>query len=92
MRKQCSYCNQDSLWQLCVMRTWFTLFFIPVIPYKTVYCITCPNCGSYLEIEREYFKELKEELKTNKEQPNIYAGKTETQIQYLKAMEEQDKA
>lgn len=57
-QKQCGYCNQMLVWRLCVKRTWFTLFFIPVIPYKTEYCIECPNCGSYIELTKEKYKEI----------------------------------
>ena len=61
--KQCGYCNTRSEWQLCVKRTWFTLFFIPIIPYHTEYCIDCPNCGSYIALDKVKYKEILEELK-----------------------------
>lgn len=64
--KQCRYCNEIHKWQLCVRRTWFTLFFIPVIPYKTEYCIECPNCGSYMEIEKEKYRELLSRMNAQK--------------------------
>jgi hypothetical protein len=77
------------------MRTWFTLFFIPVIPYSSKYCITCPNCGSYEELSKEEFERIKMDLKST-EGNNMssvddrikYAGKSETQINFLKQMEE----
>lgn len=111
MTRHCEYCNRTSVWQLCVIRTWFTLFFIPIIPYKKMYCVTCPGCGSYFELEKEKFEELKlaielaksakESSRTDREEyeePSMdtekdvpesvkYAGKTETQIEYLKHME-----
>jgi len=30
--RMCNYCNVESIWQLVIVRTWFTLFFIPIIP------------------------------------------------------------
>jgi hypothetical protein len=94
----CSYCNTNGIWQLCIMRTFFTLFFIPIIPYKTVYCIQCPKCGSYMELTKEEFDKIKLSMKnpTSSNSDNMssvddsikYAGKTETQINYLKQMEE----
>ncbi|EJO5346742.1 zinc-ribbon domain-containing protein [Clostridium botulinum] len=93
--RTCNYCNKDEVWNLCVVRTWFTLFFIPIIPYKKQYCIACPNCWSYIELTQEEFEKIKMDIKssynTNEKivSDNIkYAGKTETQINYLKQMEE----
>lgn len=86
---QCGHCNNESEWQLCVFRIWFTLFFIPIIPYRTTYCMVCPICNSYVEISRERFEELKSALNEGIDDAIKYAGKTPTQISYLKAMEEQ---
>jgi hypothetical protein len=96
----CPYCNRTDIWQLCIIRTWFTLFFIPVFPYKIMYSIACPNCGSYMEMTKAQFQKIEAELKNglstvdgNFDKSPIaeslkYAGKTETQINYLKQMEE----
>lgn len=100
--RRCNFCNLDQIWQLCVMRTWFTLFFIPVIPYKTTYCITCPNCKSYVEITKEEYLKLKDSITNGSisnpenspqdvEDQLKYAGKNETQINFLKEMEKQKK-
>lgn len=99
VQKTCPNCNATELWQLCVMRTWFTLFFIPIIPYKSSYCITCPKCGAYIQLTKEQFTQLcLDLLNSDKSEPNInfegledvnskYRGKNETQINYLKEME-----
>lgn len=99
--RMCTYCNTEEVWQLCIMRTWFTLFFIPIIPYSRVYCISCPNCGSYMEISKEDFLEIKSSLQngttvsntTKDEIPDEvkYRGKNETQINFLKEMEKANK-
>lgn len=99
--RMCNFCNVQSLWQLCIVRTWFTLFFIPIIPYAKSYQISCPNCKSYLALSKEQFVELKARLESGANVPAAgvpavadagkYAGKTETQINYLKAMEEADR-
>lgn len=92
--KSCGYCNQTHSWQLCKNRTWFTLFFIPVIPYKTQYAIACPNCGSYIALTAEQFDHMKMDLQTRDQVSNEsleklkYAGKNEIQINFLKQMEE----
>lgn len=97
--RTCSYCNRTEAWQLCVLRIWFTLFFIPIIPYKKAYCITCPNCGSYIEITKEQFEKIKLDITSSQSMPSEevpdsikYQGKTEVQINYLKQMEKSNKA
>lgn len=100
--RRCNYCNQDQLWQLCVMRTWFTLFFIPIIPYKTTYCIICPNCKSFIQIPKEEYLKIKDTISNTNASTSTsptssqdmedklkYAGKNETQINFLKEMERQ---
>lgn len=99
-QKTCPYCNTTEVWQLCIIRAWFTLFFIPIIPYKLMYCISCPKCGSYIELTKEKFEEMTADLTDNSSDASYftnnktidddlkYSGKTETQINYLKEMEE----
>ncbi|AAK79325.1 hypothetical protein BJV85_002638 [Clostridium acetobutylicum] len=95
-QRTCSYCNTTAIWNLCIVRTWFTLFFIPVIPYRKRYCVVCPSCGSYIELTEAQFEELKQAINSsssnaiNEAVPEVdkYAGKTETQKNYLKQMEE----
>jgi len=91
--KLCGHCNTMSIWQLCIVRTWFTLFFIPVIPYGKKYHISCPNCHSYIEVSKEVFEKMQSDILSQKNQSPViddmrYSGKTETQINYLKQMEE----
>lgn len=105
MEKSCGYCNDTTIWQLCLIRTWITIFFIPVIPYKRTYSIMCPRCNSYIEIDKEKFYELKAAIEIQRNRPPVnsssfepkanevpdsikYAGKNETQVEYLKCMEE----
>lgn len=98
-QRTCSYCNRTEIWQLYLIRTWFTLFFIPIIPYSRKYCIACPSCGSYVELTKEQFEQIKHDItgaanganSQNVEDSLRYAGKTETQINYLKQMEEANK-
>lgn len=119
--RQCERCNNTDNWVLYTRRTWFTLFFIPVIPYSKEHLVICPVCSYGFVISNEKFKELKEALdgyrdiddnssrqidgvsQRNKitQQPDRnnssaynsgnsyeYYGKTETQINYLRQMEE----
>ncbi len=91
MTRQCNHCNNHSGWQLCVARKWFTLFFIPIIPYSKSYCITCPHCGSYIEIDQQRFDQLLTAIQQGESETAKYAGKTPTQIQYLKDKEEEER-
>ncbi len=125
--KACTHCNQTSMWNLCIIRTWFTLFFIPVIPYKKQYAYVCPHCKSYISLTKEQYLQALETIQnqnigglnsdsnnsqsqnnnndayssnytnpTNNDAYNNnyvaddakYQGKTDTQINYLKQMEE----
>jgi len=94
--RTCNYCNTNSIWQLCIVRTWFTIFFIPFIPYATKYCISCPNCQSYVELSKEEFEKYKNQMQSEKGKDLMndeikYRGKNEAQINYLKHMEEINK-
>lgn len=105
----CSHCNNNVHMGLLKITKWFTLFFIPIIPYSTKYVSACPICSMTEELTKEEFFDIVEggsattgkksgmsglpEGKTVEfEQIRKYAGKTETQINYLKQMEELQKA
>ena len=42
---KCAHCNNNSYWQLHRTRTWFTLFFVPVIPYENKHYLICEICS-----------------------------------------------
>lgn len=46
----CPRCNNTSQWPIFKVRTYFSLFFIPLIPYKTQYLLACPVCRETREI------------------------------------------
>lgn len=54
----CNRCNNDSNWRLQRTTSWFTLFFIPVIPYRRVYYVYCPICHWTTEIPKEEAKRI----------------------------------
>ena len=41
----CPNCKNDSWWHLVSYKTWFTLFFIPVIPYESEHLLLCEICS-----------------------------------------------
>lgn len=51
----CPNCNNEERWELHKCKEWFTLFFLPVLPYKTEFSERCPICSyGYLLSEQEY--------------------------------------
>lgn len=55
----CDHCNNDKYWTLYSKRTWFTLFFIPVIPYQTENVLLCPICNHGIQLDSKQFDEFK---------------------------------
>lgn len=43
-KNQCSHCHNTEYWVLTKITTWFTLFFVPVIPYSIKHFLSCPIC------------------------------------------------
>lgn len=86
----CQRCNNAKQWQYKQTRTWFTLFFVPVIPYKTTYSRVCPICGNSEQLTKDEFSGIVEEVQIiegkTKSEDSQYAGMTETQANYMKEM------
>lgn len=40
----CPRCNNTADWPIFREKTYFSLFFIPLIPYSTKYLLSCPVC------------------------------------------------
>jgi ribosomal protein L37E len=58
LRARCSRCGQDAAQRLIRSQHWFTLFFLPIFPFKTVYVGTCTACGFAQKVTREMAKTL----------------------------------
>ena len=41
---QCPNCNNLTFFHYMTVKVWFTLFFIPVLPYKIVHAFVCSIC------------------------------------------------
>lgn len=101
----CTNCNNQIQKRLIRVRTWFTLFFIPIIPYRTRYFLICPICrkgealnkGQFLEYAQGFSTGSETQTESREHNPpssnaeSKYAGKNETQINFLKQMEENEK-
>jgi len=55
----CRYCHKGNL-KLVEVTSWATLFFIPIIPYKTKHYLSCDNCECGYEISNELVESLRD--------------------------------
>ncbi len=55
----CTNCNRKEYWSLVRVRVWFTLFFIPVIPYGIKHFLLCPVCEYGIKLDRQKYDELR---------------------------------
>lgn len=51
--RPCLNCNGVHFFILLKVRRWITLFFIPIIPVKTVYRLQCENCKAVYDITED---------------------------------------
>lgn len=61
----CGHCNNEEYWTLKEITTWFTLFFIPVIPYSTKYFLSCSICEYGLNLDDQQVEQIKPLAETN---------------------------
>jgi len=54
---QCPNCYQISYWNIIRVFKFFTLFFIPLIPFWMQYYMTCPHCDAAVKIKGSEAKE-----------------------------------
>ncbi len=55
----CQRCHNGTHRRLVLRRIWFTLFFIPIIPYRTEYLVVCPICNGGTLLDKEEFEILR---------------------------------
>ena len=48
---KCPNCNNSTDFHLKRIRKWITLFFLPVIPYKTEHLLTCEICSRGMSLK-----------------------------------------
>lgn len=54
----CDHCRNEESWNLCTSTTWFTLFFIPIIPYSVEHYLLCPVCSYGVNLDKSKFDNL----------------------------------
>jgi hypothetical protein len=66
-KNKCKNCNNEEYWILKRIISWFTLFFIPVIPYKTQYFLYCPVCEHGLFLDGDQTEKIRPLATLNQE-------------------------
>ena len=61
----CNHCGNDGTWKVTKYVSWFTLFFIPIIPYRFRYFVACPICSYGTELTKKQYNELMEKINRN---------------------------
>jgi endogenous inhibitor of DNA gyrase (YacG/DUF329 family) len=59
IERQCPQCHNHVRMTLLSLKKWFTVFFIPVIPYGPEYFLACPTCGHAVKLNKTQFDELR---------------------------------
>lgn len=57
---KCPHCGNEVFLHLLHERRWFTLFFIPVIPYSSRHFLLCDICSHGYELESDKVEEAKQ--------------------------------
>ncbi len=52
----CGNCHNTSPWKVMKVTRWFTLFFIPIIPYSSKYLAVCPTCSRGVLVDAQAAK------------------------------------
>lgn len=47
----CGNCHNTSPWKVMKVTRWFTLFFIPIVPYSSKYLAICPTCSRGIQVD-----------------------------------------
>jgi hypothetical protein len=58
LKRLCNHCNNEDFGVLKSITTWFTLFFIPVLPYAKETRLVCPVCNHGREIDKAEFNRM----------------------------------
>lgn len=83
-KNHCSHCNNEDYWTLTKYTTWFTLFFIPVIPYSIKYFLSCPVCQYGITLDSNQLEQIKPIAEANQ---LLIDGKI-TEIEYKNKVEQ----
>jgi hypothetical protein len=66
VKRLCNNCNNEVFWELVNYGKWFTLFFIPIIPYKESRYLICPICNHGILLPYTQYIEVRPLADANK--------------------------
>lgn len=93
---RCNHCHKETMWELKKVTGWFSLFFIPIIPYEFDYYFMCPQCNYGYKLTKSDFKRIEVFYRRQYQQKHLFdinsSNKTETQLNYLKEIKKYKKA
>lgn len=69
-KETCAQCKQTDYHLLLKASYWFTLFFLPVFPYRTRLLVSCSVCSFVRDIDKEEFEHLLPLAEINKAAAN----------------------
>lgn len=81
---KCGNCNNSGFHRLLHVRTWFTLFFAPVIPYESHHYLLCDVCSRGFELHGPQIAKAKQMSQATA----AYLSKQTTEEQYRMALNE----
>ena len=85
MPLKCGKCNNIQYWNLIRKRKWFTLFFIPVIPYENNYYLICPICNNGILLFNDQVEKAKQLIiETDKFLDKSTGTSQETYLDYVR--------
>ena len=61
--EHCDRCGRITARRFIRVTAWFTLFFIPVIPYSVKYLLVCPVCNASRQVSRDELEGVVRSLK-----------------------------
>jgi len=74
----CPNCGNKCYWHLTRVRVWFTLFFIPVIPYSSQHWLLCEVCSRGIELTGD---QVPKAIRIN-QTTNNFLGSAMTELEY----------
>jgi hypothetical protein len=69
---RCPCCDKIGRWELKEVSEWFTIFFVPIFPYKREYLSLCPICKSGMELKRGEFRRLRSKAQVPAESQPLF--------------------
>ncbi|MEM7162759.1 MAG: zinc-ribbon domain-containing protein [Bacteroidota bacterium] len=79
-KKLCPQCKEEDFWFLEKKSIWFSLFFIPIFPYRYLYYKYCTRCGFTEGLHKEEFQSDQAKANLNQLAANGEISKEEYEL------------